>query len=338
MKKQVAVVCLSFTSLFVLNAITPDSLWLAGKDEFKLSSRSPANDEVKEFKIEKKDYSYLYKKPKTKVPFRLPEEKATTVVTPDPLIACIQEKNNNLEEEVTKLVADKEKILEELKALRESGQIRLTSAEVKQEEKPEDKKEDKKEEVAKAEKSDDKKIAKKEDDKKKPVPQVASSQTSEMMQQLANLMISQQQQQEMMLNQLFSMMGQQSQLNLPIAPDMSLPQNNLNAYLRVQGAQLAFQGFNASSIGVSQDQMFNPYTGEAVFVMSSPYSLQVPVQARAFPQPQQVQQVLPAQVQQSQPQQQPMQYQQPLQHGGFDFNQDVSMMMGQNPFVRTNIN
>ena len=355
MKKQVAIVCLSFTSLLVFNTLTPQALWLAGKDQFELS-RSPATidpkitssliskpevktdiktenktevkpddkTEVKkeeaktaDTKTEKKKtlyvdiYSGKTQEGDIKIPYineeKHEDKKDDQKAASDALVSCIKEKNDNLQQEVEKLVADKEIIMKELK------ELRIANARPKEEEKTskEDKKEDKKA-ITDAEKKDAK------------LAKVVPDQNTSMLSQFTSLLMSQQQQQLMMMAQLFGMSSApQATLNIPQAPSIGM-----NAYTRMQQQPSQMYMLNDIGVSLAQEQYNNApmQQQQQPFVMVSPYSIQQPMQQQMQMIPQQMQSM------------QNYYSQRPIQNDGFDFSSnDVTMKLNQ-PMVRTQIN
>lgn len=169
MKKQVAVV-LSFSALLTLSAFAPKLLW----QEHKNVNRFPASKEDPKIEEKKQDVDVIKKEIKIK------SEEAT--------VQCLKdEQSTALEEEIKKLVADKEAIIKQIDDLK-----------------------------AKKEKSPalDKKVAQATD--KEDVVALIS--------QMASMMISQQEQQQMLMQQMFTMMNQlQTQMTMQSYPQQQQP-------------------------------------------------------------------------------------------------------------------
>ncbi len=104
MKKQAAAVLLSITSLFVLNSMTPDSLWMAGIDQRESTGRFPANQSSTQLE---KHYETS----------KLEDKKLVGLEG----LACKQENEEaDLELKVKKLVAENEAILKELSEIKDA--------------------------------------------------------------------------------------------------------------------------------------------------------------------------------------------------------------------------
>ncbi|AUN97150.1 hypothetical protein C0V70_03305 [Bacteriovorax stolpii] len=162
MKKQ-SMMFFTFSALLTVSAFAPKIFW----DQQKTTGRAPSS--LEEDRLEKLE---LEKKEATKK-----EELKKNEIT----VQCLKDdKSSKLDEEIKKLMADKQAIIKEL------------------------------EELKKAKKEDTKEDAPKKDEAKKEVVKTDSNQDVLMiMSQLTSLMISQQQQQQMMMQQMFSMMAQQ---------------------------------------------------------------------------------------------------------------------------------
>lgn len=161
MKKHSAIF-FTFTALLTLNAFAPQMFW----DQSK-TTRNPASleeDRLEELALKETPLKKLEK-------IKISEDRKVTSVVVDAQVQCQKDKSSALEDEIKKLVSDKESILKEIEELKKS------------------KKEDAPKETAKA-------------DKKKEKVEVI-----DIMSQLTGLMVSQQAQQQMMMEQMFSMMA-----------------------------------------------------------------------------------------------------------------------------------
>jgi hypothetical protein len=305
MKKQSAAALLSITALFVLNSMTPQSLWMAGKDHHQSTGRFPANQS----KTLLEKYNEDTKGRLAKIPNKIPEsEKGKTIMDyyndavkpekylkprslivinkseekievkadakPEDLqgLACKQENaETDLELKVKKLVAENEAILKELSELKDAKK-------------------------KKKEKNKDKKLS-----LDVPVAPATNHDVFNMMSQISSLMLDQQKQQQDLMNNMFSMMSQN--FSFQRAPDMSLPQQGMQG-MPMQYLSTDYLLANAN-IGMSIPG------AQGVAPMVSPY---LPVQA-------QIQ--TPAV---NHPMQPPFQQSQvPYQHAGFDFGYSASL-------------
>lgn len=153
----------TFTALLTLNAFAPQMFW----DQSK-TTRNPAS--LEEDRLEELAAKQAPLKPLEEVKIT-EDRKVVTVIAEVAQAQCQKDKSTVLEDEIKKLVSDKESILKEIEELKKA------------------KKEDAPKETAKA-------------DKKKEKVEVI-----DVMSQLTSLMISQQAQQQMMMEQMFSMMA-----------------------------------------------------------------------------------------------------------------------------------
>ncbi len=175
-------------------------------------------------------------------------------------INCLKEEKDKLENDMKKLVEDKQSILKELDELKSK---KKDSVEIK-EAKKEDKKEDKKKE-----------------DKK------ADNEIVDVMFQMTSMMISQQQQQTLMMNQMFSMMNQQMQrFAYPKADSWSdyvspysFNHNSLNAGYNPYSLESLGKG-----IGLSASYA-NPYRDHESHYIKTPYRYPAEQPAQLHQQP-----------------------------------------------------
>ncbi len=313
MKKQSAAALLSITALFVLNSMTPQSLWIAGKDQHESTGRFPANqsktllekynedtkgrlakipNKIPESEKGKTIMDYYndtakpekYLKPKSSIVINKSEEKSEDKVEakvedkkPEDLqgLACKQENEEaDLELKVKKLVAENEAILKELSELKDAKK----------------KKKDKKKKLA----------------YDVPVAPATNHDVFNMMSQISSLMLDHQKQQQDLLNNMFNMMTQT--FSIQRAPNMGIPQQGMQA-MPMQYLSTDYLLAN-SNIGMSIPG------AQGVAPMVSPY---LPVAT----QPVQAQMQVPAVNHPMQPQIQ--QTQVPYQHAGFDFGYSASL-------------
>lgn len=222
MKKQTAVV-VSFSALLTLSAFAPKVLW----QEKHSVNRFPASEEAitppKKSLYEMREMDkHLQEKIEVK------KEEAQ--------VSCLKDQQPSaLEEEIKKLMADKEAIMKEIADLKKD----------KKEEPTEDKKE--KKEVAR--------FTEKED-------------FVTLISQMTSLMVSQQQQQQMIMEQMFSMMSQmqmpQNKQNFmsPYSFEQSYPQA-YSAY-----PELSTLGYN---VGIS----YGPQASQEAQAYQNPYAIQL---------------------------------------------------------------
>ncbi len=191
MKKH-SMMFLTFSALLTVNAFAPQMFWDA-----KHTGRFPAS--LEEDRLEALEL--LKKEEEKKKEEKKEEDKKDE-------IQCLKDdKSSKLEEEIKKLMADKESILKEIADLK------------KKKEEPAKKEEDKKEEV-----------------KKPVVKKEAQEDVLGIMSQLTSLMMSQQQQQMMMMQEMFSMFSMSNFSN------MSQRQHSYrNPYLNDHMSPFAYQ-------------------------------------------------------------------------------------------------
>jgi len=224
MKKQVAVV-LSFSALLTLSAFAPKIFW----QDQKHVNRFPASkeDPKPETKLEE-----------IKAEIKIKSEEAT--------VQCLKdEQPTALEEEIKKLMADKEAIIKQIDDLK-----------AKKEKSPASDKKEKK--VAQA------------SDKEDVVALIS---------QMTSMMISQQEQQQMLMQQMFTMMNQmQMQMSMQSYPQQQQaywPQNFM-APITFQSSQMDMSSYNQRSsifgnlgqgIGIS-------YPTQSMASYQNPYEIQ----------------------------------------------------------------
>lgn len=266
MKKQ-SMMFLTFSALLTVNAFAPQMFW----DQNKTTGRFPSSleeDRLEKLEIEKKEQA---KK----------EELKKNEIT----VQCLKDdKSSKLDEEIKKLMADKQAILKELDELKKA--------------KKEDKKED----------------APKKDEAKKEIVKTDNQEILSIMSQLTSLMVSQQQQQAMMMQQMFSMMAQQK-------PQYSNPYDSFSmnefmspyAYIHndfQDNSQDFFPGYYSSRVGIGYPGIgiggYTPYKQQQQPMMDmnrAPSNQQDQMERYYF-----------------QPQFQQQQSSQPMPHNGFDFS------------------
>lgn len=277
MKKQVAV-AVSFSALLTLSAFAPKIFWQenksnigrfpASKDESK-----PEDKKLEEMKVEA-----------AKIKEEIKEKTQAAV-------QCVKDDQPTaLEDEIKKLMADKEAIMKEIEDLK-----------AKKEEPSESKKE-----VVKVDKKED---------------------FSVMLSQMTSLMISQQEQQQKLMDQMFSMMNMmqmQMQMQMPQQPLHQYPQQNFMSPLTFQASQMDMSAFHQQSSlfgNLGQAVGISYPTQSPAVAYNNPYeTLSVQAQTRA-PSAQHD----PAFIQREMSIQPQFQTQFPVGNPGFDFLSSSSM-------------
>ena len=179
MKKHTAMF-FTFTALLTLNAFAPQVLWQEKK--FDRQPASMEEDRLEELALKKSSELELLEL----VEVQLKEDRSVVEVKVEELAQCQQDnKSAQLEEQIKKLVEDKDSILKELQELKDLRKAKKEASE-KGVKKP--------------------KVAKEDKEKVEVI---------DIMSQLTNLMISQQAQQEAMMYQMFSMMPMQQMQQQP---------------------------------------------------------------------------------------------------------------------------
>lgn len=321
MKKQSAAVLLTITSLFVLNSMTPDSLWMAGLDQYEMTGRFPANQS----KTLLEKYNEDTKGHSAKIPNKIPEsEKGKTImdyyndnVKPEKYLKSKSSIVINKSEEKSKEKSE-EKTEEKTEAIVEDKKLKdLQGLSCKQENEETDLELKVKKLVAENEailkelsELKDAKKKKKEKNKDKklsldvPVAPATNHDVFNMMSQISSLMLDQQKQQQDLLNNMFNMMTQT--FSIQRAP--SIPQ---------QGMQVNPMQYLSTDYLLANSNIGMSIPGaQGVAPMVSPY---LPVAT----QPVQAQVQVPAV---NHPMQAQFQHTQvPYQHAGFDFGYSASL-------------
>lgn len=208
MKKQVAIV-VSFSALLTLSAFAPKELW----QKNTIANRFPASieDSKEDSKVESKDESKNAQ--------------------------CLKDQQPTaLEDEIKKLMADKESILKEIEDLK-----------AKKEESPSHNKQDKK--IAQTSETED---------------------AISIMSQLTSMMISQQEQQMIVMQQMFSMMNQMQMMQIQSYPQQyNQSQNFMSAF---QAPQAYYQ--QPSIFGVLGQEIGISYSDQSAPSYQNPYEIQ----------------------------------------------------------------
>lgn len=265
---------LTFSALLTVNAFAPQMFW----DQQKTTGRAPSSleeDRLEKLEQEKKEAA---KK----------EELKKNEIT----VQCLKDdKSSKLDEEIKKLMADKQAIIKEL------------------------------EELKKAKKEDTKEDAPKKDEPKKEVVKADTNQDVLMiMSQLTSLMISQQQQQQMMMQQMFSMMAQQKPQYQSPYDSFSPMSGYMSPYAYMHDS---FNNFGYIPYAPFSEMGGYQGIGIGYPTARSPYQQQLGGMDRAPSQEKMERYYFQPQFQE-QSQAQPQQQQQSMPHDGFNFSVNSS--------------